>query len=60
MGKTLINLRSEKGQGIPEYALAILIMVLVVVALGLATAAGPLGTAISGLFTRVSTEIAGL
>lgn len=48
--------REEKGQGMAEYAL---ILGLVVLGIWVAVATGGIGDAISGLFGRVSTEVAG-
>lgn len=48
--------REEKGQGMAEYAL---ILGLVVLGIWVAVATGGIGDAISSLFGRVSTEVAG-
>jgi Flp pilus assembly pilin Flp len=48
--------REEKGQGMAEYAL---ILGLVVLGIWVAVSATDIGTSITGLFSRVATEVAG-
>ena len=55
MKSLIATLKNKKGQGATEYALILLLVVLIVVALF--GPSGQLNTAISGLFTSVQDQI---
>ena len=55
--KLLKKINNRKGQGVIEYALAVVVMILVVAAIVALGAGNPLNTAMNTAFTRVNTEI---